>query len=254
MAGKKSKNLPGELSRINVHAAGIDLGSRSHYVALPPGRAEVTVREFGCFTRDLEEMAHWLKANGIETVAMESTGVYWVPVFQLLERQGLDVQLVSTKHFKSVPGRKTDVLDCQWIQHLHECGLLKGSFRPKDAICVVRGYVRQRDTLGEESARHVLRMQKALEQMNVQLHKVVDDITGVTGMKILDAILSGERDGEKLAALRNYRCHRDVREIAKALVGATSEKNTCFVCDKKSMRTASSRARLPSATKKCCGN
>jgi transposase len=164
-------------------------------------------------------MAEWLKSHGIKTVAMESTGVYWVPVFQMLEKHGFNVQLVSTRHLKSVPGRKTDVLDCQWIQHLHECGLLRGSFRPADAICVVRGYVRQRDTLVEENARHILRMQKALEQMNLQLHKVISDITGDTGMAIIDAILKGERDGKKLAALRNYRCRKNEDEIARALVG-----------------------------------
>ena len=208
----------GGLGRVNPDAAGIDLGSREHYVALPPDR-EQPVRRFGCVTEELEAMAAWLKANAVTKVAMESTGVYWVPVFQVLARRGFDVELVSTRHMKSVPGRKTDVLDCQWIQHLHECGLLRGSFRPDDAICVVRSYVRQRDTLTEESKRHVQRMQKALEQMNVQLHKVVADITGETGMAILEAILKGERDGTKLAALRNYRCQKSTAEIARALVG-----------------------------------
>src|SRR4051812_35450094 len=145
MSNEKSKNGQGILGQVNPDAAGIDLGARSHYVALPPGRATVSVREFECFTQDLEELSGWLKANGITTVAMESTGVYWVPVYQLLERHGFEVHLVSTRHIKSVPGRKTDVADCQWIQHLHECGLLRGSFRPEDAICVVRGYVRHRD-------------------------------------------------------------------------------------------------------------
>ena len=218
MSNKLSKRSQNPLGRVHRNAAGIDLGARAHYVALPPERG-VAVRQFGCFTMDLEEMAAWMKSNGIETVAMESTGVYWVPVFQMLEKHGFEVHLVSTRHLKSVPGRKTDVLDCQWIQHLHECGLLRGSYRPADAICVVRGYVRHRDTLGEESARHILRMQKVLEQMNVQLHKVVSDITGETGMAIIDAILKGERDGKKLAALRNYRCHQSEEQIARALVG-----------------------------------
>jgi transposase len=218
MSKSKSKVNQVGLGRVNLNAAGIDLGARTHYVALPPDR-EVLVRQFGCFTEDLNALAEWLKANAITTVAMESTGVYWVPVFQVLERHGLEVQLVSTRHLKAVPGRKTDVLDCQWIQHLHECGLLRGSFRPADAICVVRAYVRHRDTLTEESARHVLRMQKALEQMNVQVHKVVSDITGDTGMAIIDAILKGERDGKKLASLRNYRCRKSEDEIARALVG-----------------------------------
>lgn len=214
----ESKNDEGLLRRINPNAAGIDLGARSHYVALPPDRGQ-PVREFACFTQDLEGMAKWLREHRITTVAMESTGVYWVPVFQLLETRGFEVHLVSTRHLKTVSGRKTDVADCQWIQHLHECGLLRGSFRPEDAICTVRGYVRHRDTLGEESTRHVLRMQKALEQMNVQLHKVVTDITGETGMAIIRAILSGERSGEKLAALRNYRCRSSAEQIARALVG-----------------------------------
>lgn len=207
-----------ELGRIHPNAAGIDLGSKFHFVALPPGRGE-TVRKFGCFTQDLEEMASWLLSHGVTTVAMESTGVYWVPVFEVLERRGLDVQLVSTKHLKSVPGRKTDVLDCQWIQHLHECGLLRGSFRPADEICVARGYLRQKASLVEESSRHILRMQKALEQMNVQLHKVMSDITGKTGMSIIKAIVEGERDPKTLAAFRNYRCKRDQQTIEKALVG-----------------------------------
>lgn len=218
MSKSKSKESPVALRRVNPDAAGIDLGSESHYVALPPDRNE-PVRQFGCYTEGLVAMADFLVANGITTVAMESTGVYWVPVFQVLERKGLKVELVSTRHLKAVPGRKTDVVDCQWLQHLHECGLVRGSFRPDDAICVVRAYVRQRDTLTEESVRHVQRMQKALEQLNLQLHKVVDDITGATGMAIIDAVLNGERDGKKLAALRNYRCRKSEDEIARALVG-----------------------------------
>jgi len=218
MSKSKSKKSAVGLRCVNLNAAGIDLGARSHHVALPPDRG-VPVRQFNCFTEDLKAMADWLKMNGVTTVAMESTGVYWIPVFQVLESHGLDVQLVSTRHLKAVPGRKTDVLDCQWIQHLHECGLLRGSFRPADAICVVRAYVRHRDVLAEESVRHVQRMQKALEQMNLQLHKVVDDITGETGMAIIEAVLNGERDGKKLAALRNWRCHKSEGEIARALVG-----------------------------------
>lgn len=218
MKSELSKERPSGMRRVHPNAAGIDLGAREHYVALPPER-EAPVRKFGCFTHDLEAMAAWLKANGVTTVAMESTGVYWVPVYQVLEKRGLEVLLVSTRHMKAVPGRKSDVLDCQWIQHLHECGLLVSSFRPADAICVVRGYVRQRDTLRDESCRHVLRMQKALEQMNVQLHKVVSDVTGETGMAIIKAILGGERDGVKLAKLRNYRCKQSEEQIAQALVG-----------------------------------
>lgn len=215
---KKEARRQGPLARVNADAAGIDLGARAHHVAVPPERG-APVKMFGCYSADLDEMAAWLHSHGVKTVAMESTGVYWVPVFQKLEKHGFDVQLVSTRHMKVVPGRKTDVLDCQWIQYLHECGLLRGSFRPQDAICVVRAYVRQRDTLTEEGARHIQRIQKVLEQMNLQLHKVVSDVTGETGMAIIDAVLKGERDGQKLAELRNYRCKKSKEEIARALVG-----------------------------------
>jgi transposase len=201
------------------NAAGIDLGAREHWVALPPGRSAQPIRSFECFTEDLQAMAVWLRTHKIETVAIESTGVYWVPVFQVLERAGIDVQLVNAKHFKTAPGRKTDIQDCQWLQYLHEVGMLRGSFRPADAVCVIRSYVRQRETLVAESGRHIQRMQKALEQMNVQLHKVVSDITGETGLAIIKAILEGERDPHLLAALRNHRCRRSAEEIAKALVG-----------------------------------
>lgn len=209
---------------LHPNAAGIDLGSKEHWVALPPGRSQ-QVRPFGCFTEDLQEMAAWLQSHGVDTVAIESTGVYWVPVFQMLEKHGLDVQLVNAKHFKAVPGRKTDVQDCQWLQLLHETGMLRGSFRPADAICVIRSYVRQRDTLVSESSRHTQRMQKALEQMNVQLHKVLSDVTGETGLAIIKAILDGERDPQVLAAFRNHRCRRSPAEIAKALVGDWREEH-----------------------------
>lgn len=216
-----------ERSTESVHsdAAGIDLGSREHWVALPPGRAAKAIRSFGCYTEDLVEMSKWLRENRITTVAIESTGVYWVPVYQILESHGLDVHLVNAKHYKSVPGRKTDIQDCQWLQYLHQRGLLRGSFRPADAMCVIRSYVRQRETLVAESARHTQRMQKALEQMNVQLHKVVSDVTGETGLTIIKAILAGKREPAELAALRNYRCKRSVDEIAKALVGDWREEH-----------------------------
>lgn len=210
---------------VQPDAAGIDLGSRDHWVALPPGRTDSTVRRFGCFTEDLQAMAAWLIQHGIKTVAIESTGVYWVPVYQVLERHGIDVHLVNAQHFKIVPGRKTDIQDCQWLQHLHESGLLRGSFRPADAICVIRSYVRQRENLVGESSRRMLRMQKSLDQMNIQLHKVVSDIMGETGLAIIKAILAGERDPAVLAGLRNYRCHSSADEIAKALVGDWREEH-----------------------------
>lgn len=219
MTNRKSKRTRAALGSVNPNAAGIDLGSEQHWVSIPPDRGEETVRAFDCFTGDLEKMADWLRSHGITTVAMESTGVYWIPPFELLAARGFDVQLVSTKHINAVPGRKTDVADCQWIQHLHECGLLRGSFRPKDDICEVRGLVRHRDTLTEEASKFLLRMQKSLDQMNLHLHKVITDISGKTGMAIIDAILAGERDGRKLAALRDYRCRTSEETIVRALTG-----------------------------------
>jgi len=150
------------LNLLNHNACGIDIGATSHWVSVPPERDAQAVREFGCYTPDLEAMAAWLKQCQIETVAMESTGVYWIPVFQMLEAQGFEVILVNAQHVKSVPGRKSDVLDCQWLRQLHSYGLLAGSFRPADQICVLRCYIRQRDTLISDAARHVQRMQKAL--------------------------------------------------------------------------------------------
>lgn len=219
------KTPPRPVRVVHPDAAGIDLGAREHWVALPPGRSDTCVRSFGCFTEDLDAMAVWLIENHITTVAIESTGVYWVPVFQALERHGLEVHLVNAQHFKVVPGRKTDVQDCQWLQQLHEAGLLRGSFRPADAVCVIRSYVRQRENLVAEASRRVLRMQKALDQMNLQLHKVVSDITGETGLAILAAIVKGERDPHVLAAMRNYRCRSTADEIAKALVGNWREEH-----------------------------
>ncbi len=188
-------------------------------MAVPADRDETPVRSFGCFTEDLHALAHWLQACGIDTVAMESTGVYWVPLFQILEGYGFEVYLVNARHVKNVPGRKTDVLDCQWLQQLHSFGLLSASFRPEDDICVLRSYWRHRNNLIRYAAAHVQHMQKALEQMNVQLHKVISDITGVTGLRIIEAILDGERDRQKLAALKDHRIKSSADRIAKALEG-----------------------------------
>ena len=186
---------------VNANAAGIDIGSEEHWVAVPEDRDEQPVRSFGCFTADLHALADWLEQCGIETVAMESTSVYWIPLFQILETRGFMVKLVNARHVKNVPGRKTDVLDCQWIQRLHSYGLLSGSFRPEDQLCVLRSYWRHRDNLVSYAAAHIQLMQKALIQMNLQLHKVVSDITGVTGMRIIRAVLAGERDALKLAQI-----------------------------------------------------
>lgn len=221
----KHPKLPPELRHINLNAAGIDVGSERHLVAVPEGRDEVSVREFGTFTADLEALASWLKKCGVTTVAMESTGVYWIPLFEVLERHGLDVKLVDARHVKNVSGRKSDVLDCQWIQQLHTYGLLAGAFRPADEICVLRSYLRQREMLTQTAAMHIQHMQKALQQMNLLLHNVVSDITGVTGMKIMKAILAGERDPRVLARHRDERCKHSSATIAKSLVGNYREEH-----------------------------
>lgn len=210
---------------INPNAAGIDVGSELHVVAVPPDRDPEPVRSFGCFTADLNALAEWLKHCGIETVAMESTGVYWIPLYQILESRGFEVLLVNARHVKHVPGRKTDVMDCQWLQQLHCYGLLRGSFRPEERICVLRSYIRQRDTLIKSAAAHLNRIQKLLEQMNVQFHKVISDIAGVTGMRILKAIIDGERDPAKLAQLKDYRVKSSCETIAKSLEGDWREEH-----------------------------
>jgi transposase len=216
---KKSDKPKDTMETINANAAGIDIGSQRHYVAVPTGRDERIVRSFGCYTPDLEEMAGWLIKCGIETVAMESTGVYWIPVMQVLEQHGLDVKLVDASRVKNVSGRKSDVSDCQWIQQLHGFGLLSGCFLPDSEISPLREYWRHRASLIESVSREVLHMQKSLEQMNVQLHKALSDITGVTGMKIIRAIVSGVRDPYVLAAMREPGVKRSEEEIAKALSG-----------------------------------
>lgn len=203
----KVERLPQHLQHINVNAAGIDIGAEQHLVAVPEGHDEAAVREFGAFTADLQAIADWLAHCGVTTVAMESTGVYWIPLFELLERRGFDVKLVDARHVKNVSGRKSDVLDCQWLQQLHTYGLLSGAFRPPDEICVLRSYLRQKEMLTQSSSQHIQHMQKALQQMNLLLHNVVSDITGVTGMKIIKAILAGECDPQVLARNRHGCCH-----------------------------------------------
>jgi hypothetical protein len=216
----KVQSLPKHLQHINVNAAGIDIGAEQHMVAVPEGRDEVAVREFGTFTADLVALADWLAQCGVTTVAMESTGVYWIPLFELLEQRGFAVKLVDARQVKNVSGRKSDVLDCQWLQQLHTYGLLAGAFRPADEICVLRSYLRQKEMLVQASAQHIQHMQKALQQMNLLLHNVVSDITGVTGMKIIKAILGGERDPQVLADNRHGCCQNSVETIAKSLVGS----------------------------------
>lgn len=214
-----SKTSKVTLPTIHPNAAGIDIGATRHWVSVPSGRVPESVRNFGCFTADLYALSAWLKQCQIETVAMESTGVYWIPLFQILEAQGFDVNLVNAHHVKTVPGRKSDVLDCQWLQQLHSYGLLSGSFRPADQICVLRSYLRQRDNLVKSASTHVLRMQKALTEMNVQLHRVISDITGTTGLRILRAIVAGERNPNVLAAMKDKRIKASTDDIAAALTG-----------------------------------
>jgi transposase len=216
---KKVTKLPAELSRVNLDAAGIDIGSASHFVAVPEGRDTESVREFKSFTADLHELANWLERCGVKTVAMESTGIYWIPLFEILEARGFEVRLVNPKHLKNVPGRKSDVLDCQWIQRLHTYGLLLGSFRPAQQICELRAYTRQREGLVKSISSHINSMQKALGLMNIQLHNVLSDITGQTGFRIIRAIVSGERDAKKLAEFRDRRCLSSKETIEKSLVG-----------------------------------
>ena len=216
--GKQAKHIS-LLERINLDAAGIDCGSESHYVAVPPERDSDPVRTFKAFTGDLHRLADWLQACKIKSVALESTGVYWIPIFEILEDRGFEVVLVNSRHIKNVPGRKTDVLDCQWIQQLHSVGLLRGSFRPAAEITSLRAYLRHRDKLVQSAASHVQRMQKALVQMNLQLHNVISDITGVTGMHILRDIVAGVTDPVALAAHRDYRCRASQDEIVASLTG-----------------------------------
>ncbi len=216
--GKTHQTSQG-LSLIHDRAAGIDIGSTFHVVAIPPELDAEPVRTFGTFTQELHRLAEWLVRHGITTVAMESTGVYWVAVFEILEDHGIDAQLVNARETKAVPGRKTDVNDAQWLQKLHACGLLRASFRPGRHIAALRTYLRQRERLLDYAAAHIQHMQKALVYMNLQLHQVVTDITGATGMKILRAIIAGERDAEVLAALRDVRCKASVETIREALSG-----------------------------------
>ncbi len=210
---------PTSLPVLQPNAGGIDIGAREIFVAVPPGRDPRPVRAFATFTADLHALRDWLQACGVTTVVMESTGVYWIPLFQILESAGIEVCLVNARHCKNLPGRKTDVQDCQWLQYLHSVGLLRGSFRPADQVCAVRSLLRHRDGLVRAAATCVHRLHKALTQMNVQLQHVIADVTGVTGLAILEAILAGERDPVALAKLRDGRIRASTDTITKSLRG-----------------------------------
>jgi transposase len=218
---KAAVNIPALdiMAQINIHAAGLDIGAEEIYACVPVDRDEESVRVFPTFTVDLHALADWLEACQIETVAMESTGVYWIPIYEILESRGFEVYLVNARHLKNVPGRKTDILDCQWIQQLHTYGLLRASFRPPEEICALRALARHRDNLIRYRAAHIQHMQKALQSMNVKLTMVVSDITGVTGLSIIRAIVAGERDPHHLARFRQPGCVKSEEEIAKALQG-----------------------------------
>lgn len=207
------------LSTIHPNAAGLDIGSREIWAAVRPDLTGETVRCFLTFTPDLEVLAAWLLSCGVDTVAMESTGVYWIPVFDLLEKRGIHCCLVNASHIKHVPGRKSDVIDCQWLQKLHSLGLLSASFRPEADIRTLRILLRHRAQLIEHRAPHILQLQKALQQMNLQLHHVLSDITGSTGLQILRAIIAGERNPLVLARFRHPACKSSQETIVKALTG-----------------------------------
>ena len=217
---KKRKGMSFEERPIlEPHACGIDVGARQMYVAVPPDSDAEPVRVFETFTEDLERLAQWLVRCGVTTVAMESTGVYWIPVFEILEREGLKPQLVDARHMKNVPGRRTDWQECQWLQYLHSVGLLRSAFRPGDEVCGVRALMRHRSNLMAMAVQHVQHMQKALTQMNIQIHHVISDLTGLTGMAIVDAIVDGQRDASELAKLRDPRIKASTETIRKSLVG-----------------------------------
>jgi transposase len=229
-AGKSGKTgrraVPMALQAIRPMVAGIDVGSREHWVCGPTrADGEPNVRVFGTTTAQLEELVDWLAEQGTESVAMESTSVYWIPLFELLESRGIEAVLVNARQLHNVPGRKTDFHDCQWIQLLHSCGLLRGSFRPGHAIVAMRAIHRQWANLVEERTRCVQWMQKALDQMNVQVHRAVTDITGTTGMAIVRAIVAGERDPVRLSMLRHHRCQKSVEDIARHLTGTWREEH-----------------------------
>jgi len=207
------------LSLMHPDAAGIDIGSAAHFVAVPVDRDDEPVREFASFTADLNALADWLERCEVKIVAMESTGVYWIPLYELLQRRGFEVLLVNARHVKNVSGRKSDVLDCQWLQQLLSFGLLRGAFRPDDKVCELRSITRQRAMLLRSQGRHVQHMQKALTQMNIQLANVISDVAGVTGQKIVRAIVCGERDPQALAGYRDVRIKASEAEIAKSLEG-----------------------------------
>ncbi len=215
----KKKIKVESLKQINEDAAGLDIGISEIYACIPEGRADKNVKVFDTFTSDLCKLADWLGDHSIKTVAMESTGVYWIPIFEILEKRGFNVNLINARQIKNVPGKKTDILDCQWIQQLHSYGLLSSSFRPEEQMGTLRSFIRNREMLIKYRAIHIQHIQKSIEQMNIKLGTVIKDITGKTGMKIIRAIIDGERDTVKLAQFKDPRCFSSEKEIARSLEG-----------------------------------
>lgn len=222
---RSERKIIGPMMIVNRDAAGIDAGSEEQWVSVPEDRDEQSVRKFGTFTEDLNALADWLVKCGIKTVAIEATGVYWIPMFEVLEERGLKPELVDSRSIGRRNKKKTDVVDCQWIRQLHTHGLLDGAFRPKAELLPLRAYMRQRRMLIEYGSDHIRHMQKALDLMNVKLHLVISDITGVSGLRIIHAILDGIHDPQKLAALREPGCKNSASTIAKALVGNYREEH-----------------------------
>jgi transposase len=216
---RKHRKLDRSLPVMRLNAGGIDIGATEIFVAVPADRDTDSVRSFPTFTEDLHALADWLQRCGVDTVAMESTGVYWIPLFQILEARGLEVHLVNAQHVHHVPGRKSDVLDCQWLQYLHSVGLLKASFRPEHAVCEIRSLMRHRENLVQMACVHVQHMHKSLDQMNLQIHHVISDITGVTGLAIVDGIVAGTTNPKELAELRDHRIKASIETVTKSLVG-----------------------------------
>ncbi len=216
---RKYRKLERSLPVMRPNAAGIDIGATEIFVAVPADRDPESVRSFPTFTEDLHALADWLQQCRVDTAAMESTGVYWIPLFQILEARGIEVHLVNAQHVHHVPGRKSDVLDCQWLQYLHSVGLLRASFRPEHAVCEIRSLMRHRENLVQMACVHVQHMHKALDQMNLQIHHVISDITGVTGLAIVDAIVAGNTNPKELAKFRDYRIKASVQTVTKSLAG-----------------------------------
>lgn len=230
-AAKTAKKSP-MFEQVRPNVAGVDLGSREHWVCAPSkDGGEPEICSFRTTTAGLEELVRWMLDRGVESVAMESTSVYWVPLYDMIEEAGLEAVLANARHVKHVPGRKSDVQDCQWLQRLHAAGLITGSFRPHESITALRTLQRQKKSLVTERTRAVQWMQKSLDQMNVAVHRAVSDITGATGMAIIRAIVAGERDPHSLAELRDYRCTSSVEAIAEHLTGTWREEHLFNLCE-----------------------